>query len=153
MQLLNDTLLSHLTVDGTNYALAAGTTDVESGYVDMANYEGVLFMVTLGDNADTATLEVKIEGCDTSDGTYAALTGATVTRTMGATDHDNKMLYLEVTQPSYRYLHLDFNRGTANSVIAAVHAIQYGAKKKPVTQSTGAGQLPAAAAAVIVSNV
>ena len=153
MQLVKNVNITHLTADGTNYLLAAGTTDVESGYVDMADYEGCLFIVVLGDNADTATLTAKVEGCDTSGGTYTALTGASYAGTMNATDHDHKLVIFDVYQPSYRYLHLDFDRGTANSAISAVLAIQYKGKCAPITQAVTAGQAAVAGAVVAVSIV
>lgn len=146
--LLKNVKITHLTADGTNYPLAAGITDVESGYVDMAGWDGVLFVVVMGDNADTGTLEVKVEQCDTSGGTYAALSGASYSLTAGASDTDHKMMAFDVYRPQERYLHLDINRGTANTVLQSVVAIQYRGQKNPITQAVTAGQFNAAAAVV-----
>ena len=148
--LIKNLKITHLTADGTNYPLAAGTTDAESGYVDMADWDGVLFLVVMGDNADTATLTAKVEQCDTSGGTYAGLTGASYSLTAGASDTDHKMIGFDVYKPLKRYLHLDFDRGTANTVIQSVIAIQYRGRKNPITQAVTAGQFNAAAAVMAV---
>jgi len=142
-QLLRDVKIEHLTADGTNYALSAGTTDVESGVVDMADYGGVCFLVTLGDNADTGTFEATVQQSDDAGGSpddFDALSGAQVSFTAGASDTDHKMIAIDVKGPLKRYLRLAFNRGTANTVIASVHALKYLPRERPVTQGTGAGQ-------------
>lgn len=140
----------HLTADGTNYVLSAGTTDVESGYVDRMGFDRIAFLVVLGDNVDTGTIEIKVEHCDTSGGTYTAVddqdgndVSVTVTDATNASDH--KMVMIEVWGPGLkRYVHLDFNRGTANMAINAVLAILGEARNLPITQATTTAQFAAA---------
>lgn len=151
--LLESVKITHLTADGTNYPLAAGTTDADSGYIDMAGFDGVLFVGVLGDNADTATLTVAVHGSDASGSGYAALTGANISFTMDATNHDNKVFAIDVKDPRNRYLRLNFDRGVANSALQSLVAIQYDSKAFPVTQPTGAGQFPSASAALCVQNL
>jgi hypothetical protein len=151
--LIYDVKVTHLTSDGTNYPLAAATTDVESGYVDMAGYEGCMFILVLGDDATTGTLAATIEGCTTYNGTYAALTGATYTATDDSNSTDNKMIVLDVYQPIKQFLHVDINRGTANMVVQSLVAIQYNGTSFPITQAVTAGQFDAAGAVVAVQGV
>lgn len=142
--------IQHLTADGTNYTLSAGTTDVESGYVDRLGFERVAFLVVLGDNTDTGVNVITVEHCDTSGGTYTACDdidgndiAVTVTDASNASDH--KMVMIEVWGPALkRYVHLDFNRGTANTAINAVIAILGDARNLPITQATTTAQFVAA---------
>ena len=146
--LIDSVKITHLTADGTNYPLVAATTDAESGYVDMDGWDGVLFLAVMGDNADTATLKVTVEACDTSGGTYAALAAGSYSLTAAAADTDHKMVAIDVYRPLHQFLHLDFDRGIANTVLQAVIAIQYRGDRRPVTQAITAGQFNAAAAVV-----
>lgn len=138
----------HVPPDGTaatTYALAAGTTDVNSLGVDRAGYERVAFVCTFGDNVDTGTMSMKAQHSD-DNVTFtdcADPDAGTVTQafTAGASDTDNEVLGVEVYGTKLkRYVRVAFDRGVANTVIAALHAILTNAQYKPVTQSTAAGQ-------------
>lgn len=130
---------THLTFDGTNYVLAAGTSDVDSNYLDMANFQGVIFLIVVGVMAASSTADFKVNQCDTSGGTYADLTGTAVTQ-FSATD-DDKFALIDVFDPEEQYLKVTTTRGNGgNSTIECLMAIQYGARKLPITQPTGAGQ-------------
>lgn len=126
----------------TTYALAAGTTDVNSVAVDSLGFGRVLFLWTFGDNADTGTFTGSIEGSANGTTGWTAITGATSSFTAGATDTDTEMLGVECeVNPTYRYYRTVSNRGTANTVIAALHSL-LGRRQgvTPVTQLTSAGQ-------------
>lgn len=139
--LLNNVNIIHLTTDGTNYKNAASTNDaLVSNYVDMLGWEGVVFVVLTGDNANTATLALKVSQCDTSGGSYTDLTGTSSTMTCAASDKDYAMMGLDVRRPGERYLKTTLTRATANTVIDGLIAIQYGPIKAPITQGTGTAQ-------------
>ena len=140
--LLRDLKITRLTFDGTNYLKTAGTTDsLDSDALDMADWDGVLFILTTGDNADTAVLTMEVEGCATSGGSYTEYdTDAASTFTCGATSGDYKQLAIDVYQPTARYLKVQTTRATANVVLQSLLAIQYNGKKLPVVQAVTAGQ-------------
>lgn len=153
LQALYDIAVQHLTCDGTNYPLAAGTSDVNSGSVDMANFGGVAFLVAFGDNADTGTFAGKLQQSD-DDGSaddWSDVAGSAISFTAGATDTDNKMIAWDVRAPLKRYLRVAIDRGTANTVIQSLIALKYTPRETPVTQATGAGQFIADKVKFLVS--
>ncbi|TXH54536.1 MAG: hypothetical protein E6Q97_10665 [Desulfurellales bacterium] len=125
----------------TTYALSAGTTDVNSVKVDASGFGRICFLCIFGDNADTGTFTGKIEGSANGTDGWTAVTGATTTFTAGASDTDNEMIAVECdVLPAYRYYRFVSDRGTANTVIAALLALLGKAQGQiPVTQSTAAG--------------
>lgn len=141
--LLKDAEIQHLTFDGTNYALAAGTSDVTSDYIDTANCEEVTILCVLGVMAASSTWDLKLQECDTSGGTYADLTGTAATQAV-ATD-DDKVIGITIKKPLKRFLKVVSTRGDGgNATGQALLAIKRGIRDKPFTQSTAAGQFVAA---------
>lgn len=113
--------------------VAAGTTTQTSGAaIDMAGYEGCIFIASLGAVTDTSVLlltALEVATNAVSGGT--AVTGGAAGAT-GSTS-SNTMLIVDVVRPSKRYLYVTLARGTANAVINCIIAIRYRARKKPVT--------------------
>ena len=140
--LLKSVKITRLTFDGTNYLLAAGTTDaLESDALDMSGYDGVLFLALTGDNANTAVLKMEVEGCASSGGSYTLYdTDAASTFTMDATNGDYKQLAIDVVDPVHQFLKVKTTRATANIVLSGLIAIQYNGSKLPITQAVTAGQ-------------
>ena len=132
--------ISHVTVDGTNYTLAAGTSDVNSGVVDLAGYEGVTWIVLLSTMAASSTVDVKVQQGAASNLSDAADLAGTAFTQAGASD-DDEIIVIEVKDPQERYQRLAFTRGDGgNSTINGVLAILWGAQKVPITQDVTAGQ-------------
>ena len=76
-----------------------------------------------------------IQQCDTSGGTYAALSGAVATATSAANDDLNShLLIVDVHRPRERYLKATLTSATANIAFGETVAICYGAHKAPITQ-------------------
>lgn len=125
----------------TTYALAAGTTDVNSVAVDAIGFKRVAFLWIFGDNLDTGTFTGKIEGSANGTDGWTAITGATTSFTAGASDTDNEMLAVECSvDPAYRYYRGVTDRGTANTVLAGLLALLGVCEGvTPVSQSTAAG--------------
>lgn len=111
-------------------AVAAGTTEQISSAVDTAGFENCAFLAAFGAITSTAVTSVKAAQCDTSGGTYADLTGTSIT--VADTD-DNKFAVLEIIKPRERYLKCYVERGTANAVIDGVWAILFNGKSLPIT--------------------
>lgn len=106
---------------------AAGTTAINSSSVDMADYEGVLFLTSFG----TAATDNSVNAAQSSDdSTFDDLLG---TKT-GATASDEDV-WLDIYMPGDRYVRLEAVR-TTSSTLESIWAIQYGAKKQPVDNTT-----------------
>ena len=124
-----------LTVDGTNYLLAAGTSDVDSTVVDTLGYESCTFQVFVGTMAASSACDFQVQQGAASDGSdMADLTGSGSTQ-VSATD-DNKMVLITIHRPQERYLRLQTIRGDGgNTTINALGAILFNARHN-VTQSS-----------------
>jgi len=124
-------------------AVSAGTTAITpSSGIDMAGFDGCLFLILWG--AITAggvqSAEVHSSEDDGFSDAYAALEGTKVTV---ADDDDNKVTYLDILNPPERYLKCIVNRATQNSAVDGIVAIQYRGRSAPVTQpaSVAGGEL------------
>jgi hypothetical protein len=115
---------------------AASDTDSNSDRLDMANWDGVIFIVPLTDSVATgvATLTIEQNTAD-SDSGMAALSGATATATCTVNDDlNNTLLIVEVYKPRERYVQGVVTSATANIAFGNMIAIQYRGRKGPVTQ-------------------
>lgn len=114
---------------------AASNTNSDGDAVDTAGYDGVMFVVPITDSVDTGVATITAKQCDTSGGTYAALSGATATATSAADDDLNgTLLVVDVYRPRERYVKLNRASSTANIAYGDVIAILYRGRKGPVSQ-------------------
>ncbi len=95
---------------------AASNTDQNSSRIDMTDYESALFLVPITDSAQTGVATLKIEENDAdSDTGMTAITGASATKTSLANDDlNNKLLAVELINPSKRYVQGVITSATAN---------------------------------------
>ena len=122
--------LSHDVLVTTVAPVATGTSTITSSAIDMAGYDGALFIVRLGSPATNNSL--KIQQCDTTGGSYADLLGTSV----GSHATDNPLV-VDVFRPREQFLKYVVTRGTT-STIDIVTIIQYGRNgMKPVSQPSG----------------
>ena len=126
-------ILKNCEVDRIMESVNAGTAANLSAAVDMAGYEGVLFVVSLGAITTTGIATVKVSQCDTSGGSYADLTGTSVAST--ADGDAQGLILVEVINPLERYLKVTVTTATANVEIDSVTAIKFGAKAMPITEN------------------
>lgn len=111
-------------------ATAAVTSDI----IDMAGFDGVLFVVIFGAITDGTPSVKAQQDSDSAMGAAADLEGTSVA--VDDADDDNKMLLLDIYQPDERYVRAVVTRGgSTGCVVDAILAIQYGARNEPVTQS------------------
>jgi len=106
-----------------------GTTTIDGAALDMAGYDGALFIVRLGSPATNNN--VRIRQCDTTGGTYEDLTGTLV----GNHATDNPLI-VDVKRPREQFLKYQITRGTTTTIDAVV-VIQYRARNRPTTQPSG----------------
>lgn len=115
-------------------AVAVGTTTITTSAVDMAGWDGVVFVALFGAITDGTPAIKARQGkiANMSDG--ADLAG---TLTALAITDDDKVALLEVSRPQERYVDCQIVRGGATgAVIDGVLAWQYNGRKQPVTQDT-----------------
>lgn len=103
-------------------ATAAGTTDVNTDFVDVQNADGVRFTVLFGALTANQVTSVLLQGACLSNYADAAnlldSTTGNVIRTANLADTDsNKIASVEVYFPKVRYVRAVIKRGTANAVI------------------------------------
>ncbi len=92
--------------------------------IDMANVRRVAFIVQTGVLGTSATVDFKITGSATSGGTYADVTGRSLTQIVKASG-DNKLALLEVTAEQvgaqgWRYIKGSLTVGTAASIVGVI---------------------------------
>lgn len=119
-------------------AQSGATGDVDSDSVDMAGFEGVIFLCSFGTAAADNLLLAEQSSDDGSSDTFAELAGTEV-NAGGASDEDQ---WIEVKHPRERYVRCVAQRGTS-STSGDIWAIQYGARSLPqdnTTTGTIAGQ-------------
>ena len=106
-------------------AVAAGTSVQTSAAVDMAGYDGVRFIVSLGVGSASSVGAIKAADCDTVGGSYNDIAGSLGTAFTPTTD-DNKVWVLDIFRPAHRFVKCIVNRAAGNTVIDGVIAEQYG---------------------------
>jgi hypothetical protein len=103
----------------------ASNTDANSDRIDMAGYESVTFIAVVTDSAATGVATLTLESSDAdADGAMAAITGASATATCAVNDDINdKLLIVEVRNPSKRYVQAVRTSATANIAFSSVIAL------------------------------
>lgn len=117
---------------------AALNTDNNSTRIDMANYEGVIFIAEIDDSVATGVATIKVEqNTADSDSGMTALSGATAVGTCAINDDLNsRSLVVSVHRPKERYLQLVRTSATANIAFGSVIAILYGRRTLPAPLHT-----------------
>lgn len=113
----------------------ASNTDNNSDIIDMANYEGAIFIVPIEDSAATGIATLKVEqSTANSDGAMAAIAGASAAKTCTINDDLNgTLLIVEVYRPRERYIQAVETSSVANIAFGTMTVILYGMRKTPVT--------------------
>lgn len=114
----------------TTTAGAAGTTAINGSAVDMAGYEGVLFIITFGAIVSGAATSIKAQQ-DVVSGMGSAADLAGSNQTIADTD-DDKTFYIDIKSPRERFVRAVVSRATQNATVGSITAIQYGARTQPV---------------------
>lgn len=133
---MNPGLYNQVDIREIGAPVAAGSSiDDNSDRIDMAGYEGAIFIVPITDSVDTGVATLTIEENSTdSDSGMTAISGAVATATSAANDDlNNTLLIVEVHRPQERYLQAVRTSATANIAYGNATVILYGARKMPVT--------------------
>jgi hypothetical protein len=121
--------------------VAAGQTAQTSSAVNMAGYDGCLFIGLFGALTSTQVTSMKAQQ-SSDDGSSDAYSDLAESSTDALADADgNKMLLIDIFRPEKQYLKAVISRGTANAVIDGIIAIQYAGRDCPITQGTTVKEL------------
>lgn len=128
-------LVKEVKVDQVLGYFAAGTTVRKSAIVDMAGYEGCMFVFVFGTLLGTGTLACDING-NTANATGGTKLAGGATHTVTAADAllSQSAVVVDIYQPdpaTSRYLEAMVTPAVANAVILGVTAIRYNGKNKP----------------------
>ena len=115
---------------------------VESSAIDCSGYDRILVTLDIGGTATQAgTIKFYLEECDTSGGTYSALSGATIgTHTHGASG-EAKKTYVIDSKLSKRFVKVVYQRAVENSTIDSGILMLYNGKEVPVAQNADVKEL------------
>lgn len=115
---------------------------VESAAIDCAGYDRMLVTMDVGATAtQNGTIKFYLEECDTSGGTYAALSGATIgTHTHGASG-EAKKTYIIDAKLNKRYVKIAYQRETQNSTLDSGIYMLYNNKMTPIAQTSDVKEL------------
>lgn len=118
-------------------AVAAGQTVITpSNGIDMAGFNGVMFVCSFGAIAAGAETSIEVHESD-DDSSYSLITGSN--KAVAATD-DNKVGYIEILRPRKRYLKCIVNRATGDATLDSILAILHsGRRRGAFTHSTVLG--------------
>jgi hypothetical protein len=132
-----DRPLERLKIDQVLGYYAAGVTKRTSDIVDMAGYDGVLFIAELGTLIQNGTLDVFVEqNTANSAAGMARLATTTVhTVTAGNAALAKSAIAVDVYRPQERYLQCNIEPAAQNAVILGITAIRYRGKSGPITQT------------------
>lgn len=111
----------------------AATTNLVTAIVDMAGYEGIAFITSVGTAGASNSIKVMQDDANATAG-MADLEGTLVG--VSTSDED---LWVDVFRPAKRYVQAKIVR-TTSTTCESVWAVQYGAKSKP-TDNTTAGTI------------
>jgi hypothetical protein len=130
-------LLQNVKVDQVLGYYAAGQTKRTSDIIDMANYEGVMFIVELGTLLENGTLDAFVEQNPTNATSGMARLATTTVYTVTAADAlvAKTAIVVDVFQPQERYLQCNITPATQNAVILGITAIRYSGRVKPDANS------------------
>lgn len=131
-----ESLLMNCMIDRVKNAEADAATAITDGDIlDLAGFDSVLAIALLNDVDVSCVPTLKAYTGDNSaltDGAYEAVTAGGLTAS--ATDHDNKLLVLDIVKPGKRYVRFDMTRAGGNLTLDGIVAIRYNARNMPVTQ-------------------
>lgn len=130
-------LLQRVKIDQVLGYYAAGTTKRTSDIVDMANYDGVMFIAELGTIIENGTLDVFVDQNSANSTSGMARLATTTVHAVTAANAAlaKSAIVVDVYKPQERYLQCNITPATQNAVILGITAIRYSGRVKPDANS------------------
>lgn len=107
---------------------AAGQTTLTSDTIDMQRAEGLLALFSLGAITAGSTGKAQIHGSDEESANFSLMVddyGNNCEIALDPTNHDNKILQLEIYKPRNRYIRLVLTRPTQDVVCNGIFGLRY----------------------------
>lgn len=125
-------------INCTTAAVASSTSHVSGRIIDMAGFEGVGFYGKFGAIAATAVPYLQVQmGSSASLGDAVQVESGTITFST-LTSYGSGSIW--VHKPRERYLRMRAVKATAAAAVECIVAVQYGARKSAVADSTASKQ-------------
>lgn len=126
-------LLQKVKVDYILGYYAAGTTKRTSTIIDMAGYDGVLFLALLGTIIEAGTIDVAVEQNTANSTSGMARVATTSAHTVTAANAalTQSVIAVDVFRPQERYLQAFITPASQNAVILGIVAIRYHGRVQP----------------------
>lgn len=131
--LLRNVKITRIKADGAG---SASATPTKCDIIDMAGFDSVMFIASMGNVLDTSAVSLKVAGATTNSTGAMALLAGSAGGTATATSYDDKLVILDVVKPTYQYLEAQIFHVTADAPFDGIFAIQYNAKDVPITQGS-----------------
>lgn len=118
-------------------AAVAAQTEVLTSVLDMAGWDGVMFIALMGDvtTACVLTLTAKGNSANSTSSPTPVTQVASAAFTADGTSADNKAIVVDLYDPILQYAFASLTRTAANAVVGGIIAIQYQAAFRPTTQA------------------
>lgn len=111
-------------------ASATGTTEVTSDVVDMAGFEGVIFLTNIG-SFNAGNFLKGQQDTVVGMGTVQDLEGSKVVATA-----NGETVFLDIYKPKERFVRASVIRAGATTVLGEIYALQYSGRVSPVDNDT-----------------
>jgi hypothetical protein len=131
-------LTSKVVTEIAHAPAVAGSSDItDCKVIDMANFDGVRFVVSFGTLTSGAVTSINVKQADAKSSDTALTSGQDLlgTKVAVADTESNKLACVDVYRPQKRYVQLLIKRATQNAVLNLALAEKYGARVLPVTQN------------------
>lgn len=131
-------LLSQIAVDRILSYFAAGVTKRTSSIIDMAGWDGALFIADFSTIIEAGTIDVAVEQNTSNSPTGMARLATTTAHTVTAAQAalTASCIVVDVYRPQEQYLQAFITPAAQNAVITGITAIRYMKNgKMPVTQA------------------
>ncbi len=118
---------------------AAGSSSVNSDVIDTLGFDGCLIVVQFGAIVSGAVTSIKLQHADAATNNTTLTSGADISTSSQtvADDDDDQIFYIDVIEPTKRYLQLAVTKATQNSTVSII-AILYNSKSsQPTTHGAG----------------
>lgn len=132
-------MLKNCAVDQVLGYYAAGVTKRTSDIVDMANFDGVMFVIGLGTTIENGTIDAFVEQDIANAITNMARLATTAVHTVTAANAAlaKSCIVIDVYRPLERYVQCNITPAVSNAVVLGITAIRYKGRTAPVVQAAG----------------
>jgi len=130
MHSLIDALLVHNDIEADAYGIATTVGDI----IDTLGYDGVIWILDIGDITATGTINASVYDDDAvAMGTEAEIVASRITALTAAGGDSNEMVVIQILRPKKRYCRIKVVTGTAGADLG-VMSLRWRGRREPVTQ-------------------